>query len=114
MKRSVQALKNLWDVSIGRTLVFVLVGIIRIYQLTLSPRIGQVCRYYPSCSHYGAESITTHGAFKGVILTGFRIIRCNPWSQGGIDKVPARGQWISQQSKVIESSTTDTEQEIAA
>ena len=70
-------------------------GLIRIYQRTISPLLGPVCRYYPSCSHYGYEAMSVHGALKGTILTAWRILRCNPWSAGGIDEVPQRGRWRS-------------------
>ena len=94
-----------WDKTIGRVFVLILVGLIRIYQLTISKLIGPVCRYYPSCSHYGLGAIKVHGAGKGSLLAAWRIVRCNPWSAGGIDEVPARGQWPSSESKVIEFST---------
>ena len=70
-------------------------GLIRIYQRTISPLLGPVCRYYPSCSQYGYEAMSVHGAAKGTILTAWRILRCNPWSAGGIDEVPPRGKWRS-------------------
>jgi putative membrane protein insertion efficiency factor len=70
-------------------------GLIRIYQRTISPLLGPVCRYYPSCSQYGYEAMSVHGALKGTILTAWRILRCNPWSAGGIDDVPPRGAWRS-------------------
>ena len=55
-------------------------GLIRVYQWTISPLLGPVCRYYPSCSHYGYEAVRVHGAVKGSALTAWRILRCNPWS----------------------------------
>ena len=71
---------------------YIPMGLIRLYQLTVSKMIGPVCRYYPSCSHYGYEAISVHGAAKGTVLTAWRILRCNPWSAGGVDPVlrPAR------------------------
>ena len=72
---------------------YLFMGLIRIYQRTISPLLGPVCRYYPSCSHYGYEAMSVHGAAKGTILTAWRILRCNPWSSGGIDEVPPRGTW---------------------
>ncbi|WP_270936345.1 membrane protein insertion efficiency factor YidD [Falsiroseomonas oryzae] len=63
-------------------------GAIRTYQLTLRPIIGCNCRFYPHCSDYGMEAVTTHGALKGAWLTGRRILRCNPWHPGGYDPVP--------------------------
>lgn len=62
--------------------------LIVIYQKTLSPFLGQNCKHYPSCSHYGIEALNRHGALKGSILTIARLIRCNPWSYGGYDPVP--------------------------
>ena len=98
-------LYQIWDRTIGRVLVIALVGLIRIYQKTISVWRGPVCRYYPSCSHYGVGAIQTHGAGKGLLLTAWRVLRCHPWSAGGIDKVPARGKWTYVEEKVIESST---------
>lgn len=68
-------------------------GLIRIYQRSISPLLGPRCRYYPSCSQYGYEAMSVHGAAKGTILTAWRVLRCNPWSGGGVDEVPARGRW---------------------
>ena len=65
-----------------------LLGAIRLYRKTLSPLIGQQCRFEPSCSHYGEEAIEKHGALRGSLLTVCRILRCGPWSKGGYDPVP--------------------------
>lgn len=65
-----------------------LIGAIRLYRKTLSPFIGQQCRFEPTCSHYGEEAIVKHGALRGTILTVWRILRCGPWSKGGYDPVP--------------------------
>ena len=70
-----------------RTLV---VAVLRLYQRWISPAFGPRCRYYPSCSHYGYEAIRVHGAVKGTALTAWRILRCNPWTPGGVDHVPPR------------------------
>lgn len=72
---------------------YLLMGLIRLYQLTISKMLGPVCRYYPSCSHYGYEAIEVHGSVKGSILAAWRVLRCNPWSAGGVDPVPPRGRW---------------------
>jgi hypothetical protein len=72
---------------------YVLMAMIRLYQLTVPRLLGPVCKYYPSCSHYGYEAIRVHGSVKGTLLTGWRILRCNPWSHGGVDPVPPRGAW---------------------
>ena len=65
-----------------------LIGAIRLYRKTLSPFIGQQCRFEPTCSHYGEEAIAKPGALRGTILTVWRILRCGPWSKGGYDPVP--------------------------
>ena len=70
-----------------------LIGAIRLYRLTISPLLGPTCRFHPSCSAYGLDSIRVHGAAKGVLLTAWRLLRCNPFNLGGLDPVPARGQW---------------------
>ena len=62
---------------------------IRIYQWTISPLIGDVCRYTPSCSHYAVEAINKHGILRGGWMGLKRILRCNPWCGGcGHDPVP--------------------------
>lgn len=66
----------------------VLMAVIRLYQVLLSPWLGQRCRFTPSCSHYGIEALETHGAVKGGWLTLKRIGRCHPLSEGGYDPVP--------------------------
>lgn len=65
-----------------------LVWLIRIYQRTISPIFGPVCGYYPSCSAYGVTALERHGLLRGVALTAWRVLRCNPWSAGGVDHVP--------------------------
>lgn len=70
----------------------VLIFAIRGYQSVISPLTGPTCKYYPSCSHYGIEAVQRHGAFTGSALAAWRILRCNPWSNGGVDDVPAPGQ----------------------
>jgi len=69
-----------------------IIGLIRGYQLTVSPLTGPRCKYYPSCSHYGVEAVRVHGAVVGSALAMWRVMRCNPWSVGGVDDVPARGE----------------------
>ena len=66
----------------------ILITMIRFYQRYLSPLKSTKCPYYPSCSAYGLEAVQKYGAFKGGILALWRIIRCNPFSNGGYDPVP--------------------------
>lgn len=66
-----------------------LLGLIRLYQLTLSRLLPPgTCRFYPSCSRYGFEAIQKHGAVRGSLLAAWRVLRCNPFNPGGYDPVP--------------------------
>jgi putative membrane protein insertion efficiency factor len=67
-----------------------LIAVIRVYQRFISPFIPPRCKYYPSCSQYAVEAIRTHGALRGSLLAGWRLLRCNPFSNGGLDPVPPR------------------------
>lgn len=78
---------------IGLPLLVVLIATIRLYQLLVSPLLGPRCKFYPSCSTYGVEALTTHGSCKGSLLAVGRICRCHPWQLGGINPVPPRGRW---------------------
>jgi uncharacterized protein len=60
---------------------------IRVYQRLLSPAFGQRCKYYPSCSEYAAQAVERFGILRGLILAGWRLLRCNPWSHGGFDPI---------------------------
>jgi hypothetical protein len=60
---------------------------IRAYQRVVSPAIGPHCRYYPSCSEYAAQAISGYGILRGLVLAGWRLLRCNPLSRGGFDPV---------------------------
>ncbi len=63
-------------------------GLIRVYQLVLSPLLPPSCRYLPSCSDYAVEAIGRHGAIVGVGLAARRLARCHPWGSSGYDPVP--------------------------
>ncbi|HWH44220.1 MAG TPA: membrane protein insertion efficiency factor YidD [Thermoleophilaceae bacterium] len=60
---------------------------LRAYQRALSPLVGARCKYHPSCSEYAAQAIREHGVMRGFVLAAWRILRCNPWSHGGVDPV---------------------------
>jgi len=72
-----------WTVRLGVTLV-------RAYQLLLSPFAGGACRFYPTCSEYAMEAITTHGLARGGWLAIRRVSRCHPFAGHGVDPVPPR------------------------
>ena len=66
---------------------YLAIGLVRIYQLLLSPVLGGSCKYHPSCSQYAIDALRRYGFLRGSILAGWRLLRCNPWSHGGVDYV---------------------------
>ena len=82
--------------TIQRLPAQLLLGLIRLYQRTLSPVLPIItlgtcaCRFSPSCSHYAADAIRTHGVFTGLRLAVTRLVKCTPLHPGGFDPVPAR------------------------
>lgn len=71
---------------------WVLLALIRVYQVFLSPFLGGACKYYPSCSHYAQEAVQKHGARRGAWLAMKRLGRCRPFVKGGFDPVPEPGE----------------------
>ena len=63
-------------------------GLFRLYQVLVSPLTPASCRYFPCCSAYGITALRRHGLWRGLSLTVWRLMRCNPWSRGGVDHVP--------------------------
>jgi len=64
--------------------------VLKVYKKTLSPLFGNACRFTPTCSEYCKDAITHHGIIKGLLLTVWRVLRCNPFCRGGDD--PASGK----------------------
>jgi uncharacterized protein len=67
-----------------------LVTPIVVYQRVISPAIPRRCKYEPTCSRYAVEAIGRYGILRGLVLAGWRLLRCNPWSHGGYDPVAAQ------------------------
>ncbi len=67
-----------------------LLALIQLYKWTLSPWIGNECRYLPTCSAYAADAVRAHGAWAGSWMTGARLCRCHPWGGSGYDPTPAK------------------------
>ena len=65
----------------------ILVAPIRLYQRTISPALPSRCKYHPSCSEYAVQAVRRYGLLRGAVLAGWRLLRCNPWSHGGVDFV---------------------------
>ena len=74
--------------ALHRAAVAGLVGLVRLYQLTVSPLLGPCCRYAPSCSAYAVEALRVHGVWRGLALAAWRVLRCHPLAEGGYDPVP--------------------------
>jgi putative membrane protein insertion efficiency factor len=69
----------------------VAIALVHVYRWTVSPVVGDRCKYHPSCSQYALDALRAHGFVKGTILAGWRLLRCNPWSDGGVDYVTDQG-----------------------
>jgi len=81
-------LSNL-ELNIKNLARFPFLALIRLYQETFSKLLPpDTCRYYPSCSHYGYQSVYKYGILKGGVMATYRVLRCNPFSKGGYDPVP--------------------------
>ena len=64
---------------------YLAIGLVYVYRWTISPVLGNRCKYHPSCSQYAIDALREYGLVKGAILAGWRLLRCNPWSHGGVD-----------------------------
>ena len=69
------------------------IGLVRLYQLTLSGFIGNSCRHQPTCSEYAYEAVARHGLIPGSWLSFRRVSRCHPWGTSGYDPVPEKMRW---------------------
>jgi putative membrane protein insertion efficiency factor len=76
--------------GMGRALRIVVVTPIVLYQRLISPAIPRRCKYEPTCSRYALGAIREYGILRGLVLAGWRLLRCNPWSHGGYDPVEAQ------------------------
>ena len=70
-----------------RLLRVVFVAPVRLYQRTISPALPQRCKYHPTCSQYALDAVRRFGILRGAVLAAWRLLRCNPWSHGGVDFV---------------------------
>jgi putative membrane protein insertion efficiency factor len=78
------------------------IGIIKLYQILISPLLGPNCRFHPTCSHYAIEAIARHGVLKGGYLSVRRLIKCQPLHGGGFDPVPEKNDKQSHIDENIE------------
>ncbi len=99
-----------------RIFTAVLLAPIRAYQRWISPALAPRCRYYPTCSNYAVEAIRELGPARGSILAGWRLLRCNPFSHGGVDELedrrlfrntPTRSERLARRALPAGSKTPD-------
>ena len=76
-----------------------LIGLVRVYQYTISPHLGRTCRFHPTCSSYAIEAFRKYGALKGLVLTIYRLGRCHPWGGHGYDPPRWFGENASAESE---------------
>ncbi len=62
------------------------IGLVYAYRYTLGRVLPASCKYHPSCSQYAIEALRRYGVARGTVLAGWRLLRCNPWSHGGVDR----------------------------
>jgi uncharacterized protein len=74
----------------GEVVAKLLIFLIRVYQRTLSPLLGNVCRFEPSCSRYAVACLENHGAVRGSLLSVVRVCKCHPFHPGGLDLPPPK------------------------
>jgi uncharacterized protein len=86
---------------VSRALVFLLLLPLRAYSRWISPALPPRCRYYPSCSTYAEQAVRELGPFKGTIVAVWRVLRCNPWSAGGLDPLDSRRLFRSDTSNEV-------------
>jgi len=77
---------------------------IRFYQRFISPALPRRCKYLPTCSDYAVQAVRTYGPLRGLVLAGWRLLRCNPWSDGGYDPVSDQTLFKSRESSAPAAS----------
>lgn len=80
-----------------RLLLFLLRG----YKRYVSPHLGHHCRFVPTCSEYAMQALEIHGLGKGLLLTLWRLLRCNPFGSFGYDPVPEKGRWVNPARRLV-------------
>ena len=70
-----------------RPLTWLVIAVVKAWRTFISPLYGPVCKYQPSCSSFGLRALQVHGVFRATPMIVWRILRCNPWSTGGVDDV---------------------------
>jgi len=85
---------------------------IRLYQRLISPALPRRCRYEPTCSAYAAVAVGQYGILRGLVLAGWRLLRCNPWSAGGFDDVSDQGLFRPREPRAVSRHRTGADQPV--
>ena len=80
-----------------------LIALLRGYKRYISPHLGHHCRFVPTCSEYAMQALATHGLCKGLLLTIWRLLRCQPIAKFGYDPVPEKGRWVNPERRLTKS-----------
>jgi len=83
-----------------------LIGVVRVYQLVVSPHLGTTCRFQPTCSQYAIEAFRQYGVVRGLLLTVYRLGRCHPWGGHGYDPPRWFGESVSDESPRASDAST--------
>ena len=81
-----------------------LLALLRGYQNYISPHLGHHCRFIPTCSEYAMQALAVHGLVKGLILTVWRLLRCQPFAKFGYDPVPEKGKWVNPERRLTKDN----------
>ena len=87
-------LRSCWSKT-SKAPQWLLISLVKGYRLLLSPSLGSACRFAPTCSAYSLQALQQHGALAGTYLTMRRLVRCQPWCNGGHDPVPSQSGLFS-------------------
>lgn len=80
---------------LSRAIRAIVLAPIVVYQKAISPALPRRCKYEPTCSRYAVDAIRAYGILRGAVLTAWRVLRCNPWSDGGYDPVESQRVFMS-------------------
>ena len=85
-----------------------LIALLRGYKKYISPHLGHHCRFIPTCSEYAMQALAVHGLVKGLILTVWRLLRCQPFAKFGYDPVPEKGKWVNPERRLTKDNKKHT------
>lgn len=88
-------------------LKYPLIWFVKGWRRWISPLYGDVCKFHPTCSAYGLRALEVHGAVRGCWLIARRLVRCHPWSMGGVDYVPGTNEYDTWEAEMTSQKTLE-------